>query len=147
MQYQIDIKTFDKLLAIELFEAYKLRTDVFVVEQNCAYPEVDDIDLKAWHLFVWHENALIGYLRIYYSDENTMDLGRIVVREQERGKGVAFLMMTYALDWIQKKHDPKVVNLSAQTHLELFYKSFGFKTVSEPYPDYGIMHLDMKKTL
>lgn len=79
--YNISITPFSKISSQELFDALKLRTDVFVVEQNCIYPEVDDVDLKAYHLLCYSNKIMVGYLRIYLKDEtnNVFSFGRVVI--------------------------------------------------------------------
>ncbi|AHG72544.1 Acetyltransferase [Mannheimia sp. USDA-ARS-USMARC-1261] len=114
-------KTFGQLSTQELFEIYKLRTAVFVVEQNCPYQEVDDKDLQAVHFFAKNAKNLTAYCRLIPSDDG-VHIGRVLVVKEARGQPV---------------------HVQAQSYLQGFYESFGFKAVSGVYLEDGIPHLDM----
>lgn len=139
-------KNWEELTTRELFEAYKLRTDVFVVEQGCPYPEVDEHDLQSRHLFAWEGTELIAYARI--CPPNTVyreaSLGRIVLAKENRNKGIGRELVCRALADLKKQWPDAPVKIQAQQYLESFYASFGFETIGESYPDVMVMHVDMK---
>lgn len=140
---KLTTKVFDQLTTKHLYDSLKLRTDVFVVEQDCAYPEVDEIDLIAHHLLAYNESNLIGYLRIYTDERLITKIGRVVIDINHRKKGYARSLMNEALSFIENSSLNKRVELSAQTHLTDFYESLGFKQHGDAYLDYGIPHIDM----
>lgn len=143
---EVTVKEFSQLSNLELFQIYKLRTQVFVVEQLCAYQEVDDADLIAQHLQVLNEDQqLVSYLRIIpETDKTIVHIGRVVVDPRFRKHGYGRQLIVSGLQTIQRDM-PLVttVKIQAQAYLQTFYQSFGFKPVSEVYLDTGIPHLDM----
>ncbi|AVL00696.1 GNAT family N-acetyltransferase [Pediococcus inopinatus] len=143
---EVTVKEFSQLSNLELFQIYKLRTQVFVVEQLCAYQEVDDADLIAQHLQVLNEDQqLVSYLRIIpETDKTIVHIGRVVVDPRFRKHGYGRQLIVSGLQTIQRDM-PQVttVKIQAQAYLQTFYQSFGFKPVSEVYLDTGIPHLDM----
>lgn len=143
---RIVIKEFHELNAEEMYQILKLRSDVFVVEQQCVYADCDDKDRFAHHLFVEKNHNIVGYLRILQKGQtfNEMAIGRVVVRKDYRGIGLARHMMNKALVFIQEYLHENVVKLSAQQHLISFYASLGFYPISPEYLEDGIPHIDME---
>lgn len=142
------IKPFLDLSLEELYDILALRTDVFVVEQECPYPEVDGRDKDCQHVQVREGDELVAYLRILprgLSFEE-VSIGRVLVKQGHRSKGLARPMMQAAMDFILTEWKEDAIRISAQTYLEAFYASFGFEPVSEPYLEDGIPHLDMLYT-
>ncbi len=137
-------RDFDDLRPAELHALLKLRCDVFVVEQDCAFPEIDGKDPLARHLLCYDGADLIGCLRIFAPGEAAR-IGRVVVAPSARGTGLGRRLMQAALDAIEARHGAVPVALSAQTHLEAFYASLGFARVSETYLEDGIPHCDMRR--
>lgn len=142
-----ELKTWEQLQVDELYAAYKLRTDVFVVEQGCAYPEVDEHDPKCEHLFAWNGSKLVAYARIcppasVYTEPS---LGRIVVEKSLRGSGLGKELMQRGLARLEKLYPALTIKIQAQEYLEKFYQSFGFETITDSYPDVAVMHVDMLK--
>ncbi|MDG6895192.1 GNAT family N-acetyltransferase [Volucribacter amazonae] len=143
MEWQI--KHFNQLSTHQLVEIYKQRVAVFVVEQHCAYQEIDDQDLLAWHLFCTDQSsAITAYCRII-PKENKIYIGRILVSQQARGTGLAKQLMQQALQFIAQQWQGIPIALQAQAYLQDFYQSFGFKPISAIYLEDGIEHLDMLK--
>lgn len=142
-----ELKSWEELSAEDLYQAYKLRTDVFVVEQGCAYPEVDEHDPFCEHLFAWDGNRLAAYSRI--CPPGTVyeypSLGRIVVEESFRNQGLGRALINRGLKRLESLYPGQTIKIQAQEYLEKFYQSFGFKTITESYPDVGVMHVDMVK--
>lgn len=138
-------KPFGQLTTSELFEIYRARTAVFVVEQNCAYQEVDQSDLTASHLFsVDDQGMIIAYARLIPSEDGSARLGRVLVNQAYRRQGKATELVTAAIQQA-KKLFPKmqVLNIQAQYYLRTFYGGFGAQIVSEPYLEDNIKHVDM----
>ncbi len=143
---KIVIKKFHELNTEELYQILKLRSDVFVVEQKCYYPDCDGKDRHAHHLFVEQNNHIVGYLRILEKGQtfDTIAIGRVVVDPDYRGIGLARHMMNKALLFIDEYLHQKNVKISAQQHLTNFYESVGFVSISESYLEDGIPHIDME---
>ncbi|CAM4269249.1 GNAT family N-acetyltransferase [Paenibacillus tarimensis] len=140
------IKHYDDLTKSELYHILQERTKVFVVEQNCPYQEVDGKDLASYHLYQSDETGrIIAYLRILPAGISYTEasLGRVLVAEQYRKKGIASELVGKALHYVRHELNEQAVRISAQAHLEGFYQSFGFKTTSEPYLEDGIPHINM----
>ena len=140
----IHIKPFKELTLHELYSFLKLRVDIFVVEQNCPYPELDGADEKAIHLYIKEDDTVIAYLRIIPSKTGTARIGRVVTKIEHRGKGLSSQLMKRAMEYIREHYPEDTMILSAQEHLQDYYGSFGFKPVSEVYLEDGIPHVDME---
>ncbi len=145
---QWEVKTFHQLAVDQLFEVLQLRVNVFVVEQRCAYPELDEYDrhVETGHLFGHDASGqLLAYTRILPAglSFSEVSIGRFVVRQEARGQGVGHQLLRAALDEIQTKWPGHAVRISAQDYLEKFYKRYGFTRVSEMYLEDGIPHIEM----
>lgn len=142
---KIIIKNFGELDREELYEILKLRSDVFIVEQNCAYPDCDGKDRFAHHLYVEKNGHLVGYLRILNKGQtfDQVAIGRVAVREDYRGIGLARHMMNKAMLFIREYLHETEIRLSAQQYMTGFYESLGFSAISEGYLEDGIPHIDM----
>ncbi|MDQ8766400.1 GNAT family N-acetyltransferase [Streptococcus ruminantium] len=145
---QWKIKEFDQLSLQELYSLLTLRTDVFVVEQACPYPELDGKDPTCLHLIGMDGDELVGYLRLLPSGQSYEEasIGRVVIRSSHRGRGLGRPMMECAIQYITKEWKEEKIKIGAQAYLEKFYQSLGFKSVSEVYLEDGIPHLDMLYT-
>jgi len=139
------VRSFDRLTPIDLYEALKLRVDVFVVEQHCAYPELDDQDRAAWH--VLHRTGsgeLAAYARILPPHgDGPPHIGRVVVRKDLRGQGRAEAIMRACLSFLEERFGSPRAALAAQAHLVAFYERFGFVRTGPEYLWDGIPHVDM----
>jgi len=140
----IQLKTFQELTLHELYSILKLRVDVFVVEQNCPYPEVDGADLFSVHFFHKEKEEIVAYLRVIPLENETVRIGRVVTHKQFRGQNRSSQLMEHAMKFIQTNYPGKIIHLSAQEHLQHFYGKFGFKSISEMYLEDGIPHVDME---
>lgn len=136
------IKPFNELSIQELFEIYHARTAVFVVEQNCPYQEVDDKDLQAVHFFAKNASNLTAYCRLIPSDYG-VHIGRVLVMKENRVSGLARELVQKAMDYCCEHFPAQPIHAQAQSYLQGFYESFGFKAVSGVYLEDGIPHLDM----
>lgn len=141
MQWQI--KPFTELSTRELFEIYKIRVAVFVVEQNCAYQEADNEDLRALHLFA-HDGAgaVCAYCRII-PHETCVKIGRVLVAAGKRQGGLGRELMRCALAETAARFAGQQVRIQAQVYLQAFYESLGFVADSAVYEEDGIPHIDM----
>ncbi|KAB3531303.1 GNAT family N-acetyltransferase [Alkaliphilus pronyensis] len=141
----IHIKKFKELSTYELYEILKVRVNIFVVEQNCPYHECDDKDQASFHLFAQEENKIIGYLRIIPEgiSYNEVSIGRVLVVQDYRGRGIAKNLMSKGLRYIEDTMGKSQVRISAQKYLVKAYQDLGFKVVSEEYLEDGIPHIEM----
>lgn len=124
----------------------KLRSDVFVVEQNCVFPDMDGRDPDCGHLCGRNESgALLAYLRLVPPGIKSGEpaLGRVVVDKSARGNGLGRAVMLEGMRRCAELYPGKPVKVSAQQQLERFYNSLGFRTAGKPYLEDGIWHLDM----
>ena len=139
------LKQFDELTLQELYNILKERTAVFVVEQNCPYLEVDGKDPDSYHLFLEKNGEIIAYLRILPAGVSYKEVsfGRVFVKKEYRGQGLAYRLVQKALDFIQKDLGERTVKIQAQDYLKKFYGSFGFKAISDTYLEDNIPHIDM----
>ena len=142
---QWEIKAFDQLSLQELYTILTLRTNIFVVEQACPYPEVDGKDPNCLHLLGTINGELVAYLRILPAGlrYDKVSIGRVVIKPSHRGKGLGRLMMEQAIHCITNEWKESQIKIGAQAYLEKFYQSLGFKPVSEVYLEDDIPHLDM----
>ena len=135
---------FSELSITELYESLALRFNVFVLEQECLYPEYDPIDYIAFHLLAFDGKELVGYLRIYKeSNDEYPKIGRIVIHKDHRGKKYGEKIIKQAIEFIKKTYPDTSIKISAQEHLKEYYQTFGFEQKGSSYPDYGIQHIDM----
>jgi ElaA protein len=140
------IKKFSKLSTEEIYNILKLRSEVFVVEQNCVYQDIDEKDQNATHLFIEKNNEIIAYTRIFkkgdYYEENP-SIGRVVVSKKERGKNLGKEIMLNSIEFIKKELEGRKIELSAQKYLDKFYKDLDFYSEGEDYLEDGIPHQRM----
>lgn len=144
------VKTFSELSTDELYDLLKLRVDVFVVEQTCYYPELDELDRhpETRHLLAYQNNNLVGYLRVLpkaTSYPEYISIGRVAIAKMARGSGLGHQLMKRGLSICQHNFADQSIKISAQLYLEAFYQSHGFDTVSEMYLEDGIEHIAMIK--
>ncbi|MFB9860105.1 GNAT family N-acetyltransferase [Salinicoccus siamensis] len=135
------VRSFEELDVATLEEIYRLRTSVFVVEQECPYQEVDGRDPECTHIYKKDESGIAAYLRIVPG--KPIAIGRVIVRKDHRKKGLGKALMEQAMHYVGKVHPGEKVYLHGQAHLERFYQQFGFKKTSEVHLEDGIPHIDM----
>ena len=138
-------RRFDELTAGKLYELLRFRQSIFVVEQACAYPDLDGVDRGAWHLLAWSESELIGYLRLkaIIGPSPLARIGRVAVAVHLRRQGLGRMLMEEALTLCRERLPQRVIALGAQVPLVPFYERFGFAVTSEPYDDFGVAHVGM----
>ncbi|WP_394249323.1 GNAT family N-acetyltransferase [Vibrio profundi] len=139
---------FAQLSTTELYELLKLRVDVFVVEQTCPYPELDDKDHQdgVQHLLGYQDNELVACARLLPAGTTYqhVSIGRIATKKSARGIGLGHLLLTEALDACEALWPKQTIDIGAQEHLNSFYQSHGFKQISEMYLEDDIPHIDMR---
>ena len=139
------IKTFYKLEIEELYQILRLRSEVFVVEQDCIYQDLDNKDQKAIHLFLKENENIIAYTRVFKKGDyyKNPSIGRVVVSKNERGKELGKKIMKSSIDYIKKNELGEKIELSAQKYLDKFYKDLDFYTIGKEYMEDGIPHQRM----
>jgi len=145
--YQFKIKAFKDLTVDELYAILQLRETVFVVEQNCIYNDIDNIDQACYHLFSEDQNTekIIAYTRLVPANIkfDVPAIGRLISDKNYRGKGLGRALMEKSIEETCRIYNTSVIKISAQTYLLDFYSSLGFKSISETYDEDGIEHVDM----
>jgi len=135
---------FGDLTPALLYEVLAFRQAIFVVEQRCAYPDLDGLDQRAQHLLLRVDGELGGCLRLIpFPDEARVKIGRVAVALPLRRRGFARLLLAEALARCPRDYPNYAVALTGQTYLAPFYESLGFAVTSAPYDDYGLSHVDM----
>lgn len=139
------IKTFKELTLEELYKIIQQRINVFVVEQNCPYPECDGKDLTAYHLYATEQGEIAAYVRILPPGVSYQEasIGRVIVHRDYRRGGLGLKLMKRAMDFITLEMKESAIRISAQAHLQGFYGRLGFKPASEIYQEDGIPHIEM----
>lgn len=137
---EIVIKRTQDLTSEEMTRIYLERVKVFIVEQNCPYQEVDEDDFYAKHVLMKDNGRLVGYARIL-DHEDYVAIGRVLVIEDCRGKGLSKYLMSEILKSLDTD---KPVRLSAQTYISELYASLGFEEISDEYLEDDIPHIDMQ---
>lgn len=148
MNLEWKIKRFEALTAIELYNLLQLRSEVFVVEQNCPYQDVDNKDQIALHLIGEDNGETVAYARLFkpkdYFEEAS--IGRVVVKPSYRDKKLGHILMREAIYFMKHQFGETKITISAQLYLKKFYESHGFIQTSETYLEDDIPHIKMKKT-
>ena len=136
---------FDSLTPAELYQVLQARSEVFVVEQNCVYLDLDAHDQASIHLLGERGEHLAAYLRILPPGEKFEEasLGRVLTRAPWRKTGLGRLLVAEGIRACRELHSGSDIRIGAQAYLENFYSSFGFETVSAPYDEDGIPHVEM----
>ena len=142
---EITVKDYQQLTKKELYDLLQLRSEVFVVEQDCVYQDIDGKDQQALHMLGYKGNKLVAYTRVFrpgdYFDEAS--IGRVVVKESERQHKYGYDIMNASVEAIKSRYNTSEIRISAQTYLKKFYNNLGFKEVGEEYLEDGIPHINM----
>ncbi|WP_288955507.1 GNAT family N-acetyltransferase [uncultured Polaribacter sp.] len=140
-------KSFSELTTSELYQILQLRSEVFVVEQDCVYQDLDFKDQKALHVFGFKNDKIIAYTRLFkpgdYFDNSS--IGRVVVAASERKYGYGFHLMEASIKAIEDHFNSSKITISAQVYLTKFYNSLRFNKVGEEYLEDGIPHIRMDR--
>lgn len=142
---QWKLKSFDRLSSGELYDILVLRSEVFVVEQQCAYQDIDGKDQTSTHLMAYRGNELVAYARLLPPglSYKTASIGRVITRRTERGAGLGKELIRRAMEAVVGLFGKGLVTISAQQHLEAFYGAFGFVRQGDAYLEDGIPHIKM----
>jgi ElaA protein len=144
---EIKIKTFNEFNLDELYQVLQLRSEVFVVEQDCVYQDIDGKDQKALHVFGCKNDNIIAYTRCFdkgkYFEEAS--IGRVIVKKNERKFNYGHAIIKASIDVIESRFKTTRIKISAQKYLTKFYESHGFQQIGEGYLEDGIPHIAMIK--
>jgi ElaA protein len=140
---KIVVKHFKELTLEELYEILKIRAEVFVVEQNCAYQDLDDIDQDCYHVYMQENDKMVGYLRVIDKEKrlDEVSLGRVISLKRRCGVGTA--LMKAGLAVAKEKYGATKVKIGAQLYAKPFYEQVGFCQISGEYLEDGIPHIYM----
>lgn len=132
-----------------LYQVLRLRDQVFVLEQQSIYGDIDNADQDAWHIRgVDESGVLFAYARLLPPGKKSADaaaIGRVVISADQRGKGYGKQLLAVTLEQCERLYPGAPVVLSAQAAAQTLYQSFGFSTTGESYDDGGVMHIDMRR--
>jgi ElaA protein len=144
---KIYIKTFNQLTTKELYDVLQLRSEVFVVEQDCVYQDIDGKDQKALHVLGFKKDKLIAYTRLFKPGDyfNEASIGRVVVTKNQRQFKYGYDIMKTSIEAIKIHYNETIIKISAQVYLKSFYNNLGFKEVGEEYLEDDIPHIAMFK--
>lgn len=148
MSFQV--KHFNELSSPELYAILKLRFDVFVIEQNCIYNELDDIDQHSYHVFLMEGEKCLATSRLIPAGpkhQTATSIGRVCTALEFRRTNLGKELMKFSIEKLESLFPGFPIKIGAQKYLEAFYNSFGFVTITEPYDEDGIMHIDMLRDL
>lgn len=139
------IKSFDEFTVPELYAVLKARIDVFVIEQNCPYPDLDNYDQRGIHIWAEENGQILAYCRVFDKgikyDETS--LGRVLTTAQGRGKNLGRQLIRYAVEIIENRFHTSEIKISAQDYLLRFYSEFGFTDTGKKYLEDDIPHTEM----
>jgi ElaA protein len=147
MQAQIHWQclSFEQLTTKQLYTILGLRSQVFVVEQDCVYQDIDGADPQALHVCGWDGEQLVAYARLFAPGVKFAEaaLGRVISNPACRGSGAGRQLLQQCLSYLSQHYGNQAVRISAQSYLCAFYQSFGFAVVSDEYLEDDIPHLEM----
>lgn len=139
---QLIAKEFDKLTTTELYEILKARSAVFVVEQQCIYQDLDDLDYRSLHLFYRDQTAVAAYLRAFYKEKDVVQIGRVLT--VKHGAGLGGRILHEGLKQVREKLPCRKIYIEAQSYAIGFYEREGFRVTSEEFLEDGIPHVQME---
>ena len=141
------VKKFDTLSLEELYRILQLRSEVFVVEQDCVYQDLDFKDQKALHIFGKKDNIIVAYTRVFKPGDyfKEASIGRVVVAVKERKYGYGHDLIKASINAVISNFNTSEITISAQVYLKKFYESHEFVQVGEGYLEDGIPHIEMIK--
>ena len=142
---EIQVKTFNELTLSELYEVLQLRSEVFDVEQDCVYQDIDGKDQKSLHVIGFKDEIIVAYTRIFKAGDyfKEASIGRVVVKENERHYKYGNTIMKASIEAIKRYYNNSDIRISAQCYLKTFYNNLGFKEVGDEYLEDGIPHINM----
>ena len=137
------VKEFSELTTTELYEILKVRAEIFIMEQNINYQDMDDIVYRSLHFFYKDGDKIVAYLRCFYDGDDNVRIGRVLT--MTHGIGLGRKLLEESLPIIVKKMKCIKLSMDAQAYAIGFYEKFGFKVVSDEFLEEGIMHVIMEK--
>jgi len=146
---KIQVKKFSELNIEELYQLLQLRSEVFVVEQDCVYQDIDGKDKNALHVIGYKQNRVVAYTRIFKPGDyfNFASIGRVVVAKNERQFKYGYDIMNASINAIETNYNTTEIKISAQCYLKRFYNNLQFFEVGEAYLEDGIPHIGMLRTV
>ena len=143
----VTVKSFKELTTRDVYAVLQLRSEIFVVEQNCVYQDVDGKDFKAFHVLGYKDNNLVAYTRIFKPGDyfKEASIGRVVVKKSERKHKYGYVIMQESIAAVKEHLQETTIKISAQKYLLKFYNNLGFKEEGEEYLEDGIPHMVMYK--
>jgi ElaA protein len=142
------VRKYHDLSSDEAYDIFALRSEIFVVEQNCLYQDIDGKDKERCSYIRKNENEIVAYARIFVRGESYNDftsIGRVLVKKKSRGKSLGHQLMAFCIKFLETNNPKCSIKISAQTHLEKFYYKHGFRKQGESYLEDGIPHIEMLK--
>lgn len=138
-------KKFSELLVTELYQIMKLRSEVFVVEQNCVYLDADGKDEKSFHIYATVNDKIAAYARLLPPDLSFKEasIGRVLTAQSQRRKGLGIILMEKCIAKAQEIFETTTIKIGAQLYLKAFYEGLGFMQCSAIYDEDGIPHIEM----
>ncbi|WP_316786021.1 GNAT family N-acetyltransferase [Pedobacter frigiditerrae] len=145
MQLTWVYKSFDELTTNELYAILQLRSEVFVVEQNCVYQDIDGKDKKSFHLMAWQGDELVAYTRLVAPGVSFPEasIGRVISSPKYRGLGIGITLLEKSITHILETYATNKIRIGAQLYLKKFYEGFGFVAKGEEFLEDGIPHIEM----
>ncbi|WP_299121322.1 GNAT family N-acetyltransferase [uncultured Winogradskyella sp.] len=142
---KIEVKTFKELSTQQLYDLLQLRSEVFVVEQDCVYQDIDGKDQKALHILGYKDEQLVAYTRLFQPGDyfKEASIGRVVVKEEKRQYKYGYDIMKASIEAVKDHYNETKIKISAQTYLKRFYNNLEFREVGEEYLEDGIPHIGM----
>lgn len=139
------LMAFGDMRVAELYEVLRLRTEVFVLEQNCLYQDMDGADPQAMHVLGVRQGELLAYARCFGPGVKFAEatIGRVITRASARGHGLGHELMEQAIRAVSQVWGPQSIRIGAQSRLISYYAQHGFKVASGPYDEDGIEHVEM----
>jgi len=147
VRLELIAKEFKELTTIELYEILKARAEIFIMEQQINYRDMDDIDYHSMHFFFQEGNKVIAYLRAFYIDneKKIVKVGRVLTLQH--GNGIGRKLLEDVLSMIKGKMKCKKICIHAQKHATGFYEKFGFVVTSNEFLEEGVIHVSMELNL
>ena len=139
----IRVSKFSNLKPSELYDILRLRAEVFVVEQDCPYQDLDDRDKDSYQVWAEHEGEVVGCLRVFMYDSTYAQIGRVVTSKMIRGRGWGIRMMEIGIKTVREHYGNVPIMIHAQVYATGFYEKFGFRISSEQFLEDGIPHYEM----
>ena len=147
---ELIIKKYDELERDELYEILHARAEVFIVEQNCPYQDLDRKDLGAYHIYMKEQGAIVGYLRVLdrgVSYADSASIGRVITTSRGRGRGIGLKLVLEGIRVAKEHFGADAITISAQKYATGFYQKAGFVPTDDEYLEDGIVHVRMTMKL